>query len=823
MPTTPYTMKPQHIFFAWLLLLCLSALSLTAQTTGNLKLSGSVIDSAAKQPLSFVTVSLTTPAGDPVKSTLTDNAGKFALAGLKAGKYHLVISAVGYKKSSTPVDLGSDGGKSTNIGEIQLYTDTKNLNEVKVTGTKPIVQQKPDRIVYDMQADPESKAKSVLEMLHKVPFVTVDANNVVNVKGSTNFKVYVNGKPSGAFQANLSEILKSMPASSIVRIEVITIPSSKYDAEGSGGIINIVTNRKIGDGYRGSVNANTRVPDGGTGVGGSFTLRSGKLGVNGYGGGNLGYSPRTTSSINQQNSGDTVTSLKQNGYGSSHGRSGYGGVEISYDIDTLHLLSGSVNVNGNHDNGTAFQSSTSYNNTGISQAYDITNHNQSSGKGVDASLNYQIGSKTDKDQLVTLSYQFSGYRNHSFANLDMANEINYDIPDHQQFNTQQVAEHTLQADFAKKVGKVGLDAGVKAIFRHDQSDYQYLNLDEATNTYLLDTAYSDGFNYHQNVYGAYAMGQFSLSKWNFNLGLRAEQTHADADFMNTGTFAKQNYLNLIPFVAINHPLDGSSNINISYTQRVRRPSVYRLNPFVDRSNPNYERTGNPDLKTVPMNDLQLNYSTDNGKGLSFFTAADFIYVHDLDLPITVFDAQRNVTTSTYANIGTGGGITWVLNINYSPVKAYRISLNSNMTYLHIDGRPGVAADRLRFLNPNVFLSNNYQFAHGWNASASFEYHGPNPASLQGRINSFFTSSFSVNKELVKNKFYLSASIDNPFSQYRYQVINTSGPNFYEHSVNQNNFRAFGLTATYNFGKLKDGVKKSRKEINNDDSFGSKGN
>lgn len=816
-------MKPLYRFFFGLMILCLIAVQAMAQTAGNLKVTGAVADSAAKQPLSFVTVSLSTPAGDPVKSTLTDNAGKFVLAGLKVGKYQLIITAVGYKKSSTLVDLSGDGGKSANIGTISLNTDTKNLNEVKVTGTKPLVQQKPDRIVYDIQADPESKAKSVLEMLHKIPFVTVDANNVVNLKGTTNFKVYVNGRPSGAMQNNLTDVLKSMPASSIVRIEVITVPSSKYDAEGSGGIINIVTNKKIGDGYRGSVNVYTRLPEGGTGTGGSFTLRSGKLGVNAYGGGSYSNSPRTTFSNMQQNSGDTVTSLKQSGSGRSDGRSGYGGVEISYDIDTLHLFSGSVNVNGNHSNGSMFQTSTSYDNTGISQAYDITNHNLSTGNGLDASLNYQIGSKTDKDQLVTLSYQFTTYNSHSFANLDMADEINYDVPDHQQFNTQKVDEHTLQADFAKKIGKVNFDAGLKGIFRQDRSDYQYLNLDDATNTYLLDTAFSDGFNYHQNVYGAYAMGQFSVKKWNFNLGLRAEETHADADFMNTGTFARQNYLNLIPFVAINHPLDNSSSINITFTQRVRRPSVYRLNPFVDRSNPNFVHTGNPDLKTIPMNDLQFSYNTDNGKGFSLFTAADFIYVHNLDLPVTVFDPQTNITTSTYSNIGTGGGVTWVLNINYSPVKAYRIGLNSNVTYLHIDGRPGVAADRLRFLNPNVFLSNNYQFAKGWNASANFEYHGPNPQSLQGRIKDFFSTSFSVNKELVKNKFYVSATIDNPITQYRYNVVKTAGPNFYETSINQNNYRAFGVSATYNFGKLKDGVKKSRKEINNDDSFGSKGN
>jgi hypothetical protein len=795
--------------------LLLLTISVSAQNATGHKFSGTVVDSLTRKPLDKVTVTLSGVGITQNSSTKTD--GIFTFDGLQAATYKVVIHALGFKATEQDINLKAD----TNLGVIGLKTDIKSLKEVTVVSQRPLIQQKPGKIIYDMQADPESKAKSLLDMLHKIPFVTVDAQDNVALKGNTNFKVFINGKPSAMMDNNLKAVLRTMPASSIQRIEVITNPPAKYDAEGVGGIINIITVKNVDNGYRGNLNLSERFPDGGPNAGGGFTMKQGKFGMNVYAGAGIYNNLQTSFSNTQQSAGNNPTLLNQDGYKHNNSRNGYSGVELSYEIDSLHLLSGELSYNGYHNDGSSYQSSLLTGATGVLQGYDISNTNNGHSNGGDASINYQIGFKVDKNRLLTFSYRYAGYHNRAFSDLQLSNELNYPVADYRQPNGSNTSEHTLQADLVYPIKKVTIEAGVKAILRSDNSDFEYLQLNANTNSYASVDSLGNKFYYTQNVFSIYNSYQLSLGKWNISGGVRAEETDVNAHFLSTGTAISPDYLNIVPSLSINHPL-GAGGITLAFNQRIQRPGIYRLNPFVDRSNPNFIVTGNSKLQPNSFNDAQLSYSSGNAGKVSVFLATEYIFVHNMAVQVTTFDPETQVTTATYQNTGKGEGIQLIANLNYNVTPQYSISLNANSTCYLLSGMSGNDIIYLHRWDARGQLSNTLRVDKGWTLNASLRYSSKAPNSIQGFTNSYYNLSLGINKEIVKSKLYLAMSVNNPFTKFRNTINTINGPGFMETNINQTYFRSASISLNYNFGKLNGDVKKNKKGINNNDVSNGKG-
>ena len=778
-----------------------------AQTT--YKINGAVADSLSQKPLDKITLTLSGERFSP-KSLTTNPDGKFEFTGLQKATYKLSIHAIGYKTAELTINLKTDTG----LGTISLKEDIKSLQAVTVVSQRPLIQQKPGKIIYDMQADPESKAKSLLDMMHKLPFVTIDAQDNVSLKGSTNFKVFINGKPSAMMDNNLTAVLRTMPASSIQRIEVITNPPAKYDAEGVGGIINIITVKNVDNGYRGNLNVSEQLPNGGPNAGGGVTIKQGKFGVNVYGGAGIYDNPQTNSSNTQQSFGNNATFLDQEGYKHNNSRNGYIGTELSYEIDSLHLLSGHLSYNGYHNDGSSYQSSSLTGAAGILQAYDINNDNNGHGQGGDGSINYQIGFKAYKNRLLTFSYRYAGYRNDAFSNQQLTNEVNYPTPDYQQPNSSTTSEHTFQADLVYPVKKVIIEGGVKAILRSNSSDYQYLQLNPAAQQYDLIDSLSNQFHYTQNVFGIYNSYQFSLGKWNVSAGVRGEETIVDAHFLSSGTVVSPNYFNVVPSLSINHPA-GAGSFGLSYNQRIQRPGIYSLNPYPNKSNPNFIIIGNPRLQPSISNQGQLSYTTGNAGKVSVFLATDYIFVHNFQLMVTTFDPATQITTATYQNTGKGDGIDLIGNLNYNVSHQYSISFSSNSTRFSLSGTSGNSIVYLHRWMTMEELNNTLRLDKGWSFNASVRYNSSQPTSIQGYTNGFFNTSLGMNKEIVKG-LYFAVAVNNPFKKSRDIVNTTTGPDFLETNINQTYYRSARFSLNYNFGKLNSELKKNKKGINNND-------
>ena len=346
------------------------------------KITGFVSDSVTLKKLDFITVNLIVDKITVVKVDYTKEDGSFTFSGLKPRKYQVVVVGVGYRNKFIDADLTDSTNQLLDLKNIIISQATLGLKEVKITAAKPLVTQEVDRLSYDLQADPESKVNSVLDMMRKIPLLSVDADNTVYLKGNSDFKILINGKPSSMVERSYKEVLRSMPASSIERIEVITTPPAKYDAEGLAGIINIITNKKIDNGYSGSLNMSEKFPNGGPGFGGSVSARFGKLGMSAFGGASALNAPVTLNNTLRNTFGSEMTSLRQDGTNQSDSKNAYLGYEITYEIDTLNLLSGQFNINGSRSNGIITQNSLLQSSGEILQNYMLRNSNGGNGTGM---------------------------------------------------------------------------------------------------------------------------------------------------------------------------------------------------------------------------------------------------------------------------------------------------------------------------------------------------------------------------------------------------------------------------------------------------------
>lgn len=776
----------------------------------EITLKGTVIDSVSQKPISFATVKLLDSAGLIIKVGLSNQEGKISISCPAQPKFLLFITATGYQSKSILVKNDESDG-DMDIETILLVPKIQELREVVVTAKAPIIKQEVDRIIYNIQADPESKTKNILEIMRKMPYLSMDAEENILLKGNRNYKIFINGKSSGLMESNPKDVLRSIPASTIHRIEIITTPSSKYDAEGVSGIINIVTIKKIGTGYNGSVNLYHRLPMANSGAGVSFTTKKGKWGFSGYSGVNY-HKLLPTDYSNYQVADNFI--LLQNGQKISIARSGYIGVNISYEIDSLNLLTAQGSTNISTNSGNDFQATILTNTGATDQQYKTDNKNHTKANGIDAGINWQIGSKTNKSRLVTFSYQYLSYSTKQDNILELSDKVNFSSPNFKQYNKGTNSEHTFQMDLMQSFKSFYFEAGVKGIFRNNNSDFEYLKYNSLSNIFETDSIGTNQFLSTQNILGAYNNYRFSIKSWSFQTGFRIEQTFIKADFITNSTAVKQNYFNVIPSISINKELKNKGNLNLGFSQRIKRPGINRLNPFIDRSNPNFESTGNPKLQPVVNNDLMLGYSI--SKKVSYNIGIGYSFSSNIDLKVSMFNPVSKITTAVFENTGKASRLGIDYNLNYPVTKNLNVGLNGNLAYFWIKGFADNKPVENNMLTCYFVLSAGYHFKNDWQINSDLNVLSQNPSGLQNKSNGLVSSSFSISKNLLNNKLSFSAYVNNPFTKFRNNNSTSFGYNFEQTNSVKEYFRAFGFSINYKFGKLSEDLKKSRREIRNDD-------
>ena len=799
-------------FLFLLFFVSISFLSIAQNAPINLTVKGIAIDSVSKQPLGYVTVALQdTKTNTPVKSNLTKDDGSFELKAPAGKAYTLVLAFVGYQSKVLPI---AGANNAIDVGKIMMQASTSQLKDVVITAVKPLMTQEVDRISYNVAADPESKSVTALDMMRKVPLLTVDANDNIQLKGSGNYKILINGKESALLAKNPSDVLRSMPGTNIVKIEVITTPPAKYDAEGLAGIINIITTKNIDQGY--NIGINTRYNTAwGPGVNLNGTVKQGKFGFSGYAG-----AGRNNTTVTPYNGTETFFSnnsvLSQSGVNSYNGNYKYANGDFSYEIDSLNLLTASVDYETDKNGQISNELTQTKLNNAITQQYYQNDLANSHYQGFDASINYQLGFKKSKDQLLTFSYKYSYSPNTQITNNRFSDTINYPQSNYNQYNNAGTREHTIQLDYAQPLSKkFSIEAGAKAILRNDFSDFQSDTLNNKSNEFELDPTQTNDFTYHQNIYSLYNSYQLKLTKWTAKVGLRLEATTVGADFSSVDTTLKTNYTNLIPSISIQRSLTSTSSINFGFTERIQRPNIYELNPFVNRSNPQFITQGNPDLKPELNHVFELNYSSFSKGSINLGLSYSFSNNSIQNVSNLTGD---NVTYSTYENLGSNSSLGLNVNTNYPITTKLSLSINGQINRVWLKGVYDGSLDKNTGYVGNMFTNISYKFDDGYRIGTNTGYFSGN-VNLQGKTSYFIFNSYVFSKDLLKKSATISFVANNPWSKFWIGNSYTRTTDFYQENNNYNTYRTFAIRLSYKFGKLNSDIKKNQHGIDNDDTKG----
>lgn len=819
-----------------LIMLVVSSLVAAQNAAPTFQIKGVLLDSLTQEGEPYATIKIVkkeAPA-NALKMLVTDMKGKFQEKVPGTGNFVMTISSIG--RNTIVKDFTVKAGeKLVDFGTLYITDASNELGQVEVVAQKPLVKADIDKIEYNVQDDPDSKSNSVLEMLRKVPLVTVDGEDNIKVNGSSSFKVYVNGKPNNMMSNNPTEVLKSMPANSIKHIEVITNPGPKYDAEGVGGILNIVTVGSGLEGYTATFSGN--VSNMGAGGGLFGTVKSGKLTVSARYNYNYNDRPRSYSGGNRRTVGDITegsSDLDYDGSSKGHGNFQSGSMEASYEIDTLRLVSMSFGLWGGGNN------STSINNTlatapGTSNElyrYVSDGRSKSSWYSIDGGVDYQRMFHV-KDRMFTLSYKintspqtsdsYSTYNDmHAATDWEDFLKRLYDLNNDGSQNT---TEHTFQADYTTPIGKIHtLEAGAKYILRDNSSeDDRYERQIGTTGDYVLDEEHSSHYKHQNDILAAYMGYGLRVKKISGRLGVRYEHTKQEVKYLlGRGDNFNKNFDDVVPSASIGYKLTDMSNLRFGYNMRIYRPGIWYLNPYLDDSNPTNISQGNSHLDSEKSHSFNLSYSNFTQK-FNINLSARYSFtnnsiervteqVKDTDIPGLQNPTGKEVLYSTYQNIGKSKNASLSGYVNWNATSNTRIYANFYGNYTYMEGANGLKNDGW-----NLFAYGGAQqsLPHDWRISLNI--YGQTPwIMLQGKGSSFFDYGLSVNKSFLNKRLTLSAFASNFFKKYTSPTSSIEGVGFTQDSWNRYTRQRFGVSVSYRIGELKASVKKAARTISNDD-------
>ncbi len=786
---------------------------------GNGRITGTVMDSSSRQPVEFATVSIF-PQGStkPVDGTVTDNKGSFRIQALQIGTYRVNISFIGYRAKNRIVIIGPSS-YNVNLGRINLSSNSVALKGVTVTTQRDLIENRIDKMVFNAEKDITSQVGAATDVLRKVPQISVDVDGNVELRGSQNVRVLINGKPSTILATSLADALQSIPANQIKSIEVITNPSAKYDAEGTAGIINIILKKSTAKGVNGNINTSvgTRFENGTL----NLTARRGTFGVNAGVSGNelLPNTGYTTSTRITTDSLGRHSTLHQ--AGSTHNiRNGYNAnFGVDWDISEKDNFTSSIRYNnfGRGGNGplrqnAVFDAGLPVKVSGAQNFPDITRNSNSTSrvKGYDWNTDYKH-MFNDQGREFDASYQYSVNDNNTYYSQqqykNIKNATDSLFSGQRSSNLGRSVEQNIQLDYTEPISKTTkLEVGAKAVIRDITSNSTGDSLNRSQ--FVPDGRLTNVFDYHQKIYAGYALLTFKASKWlDVYGGLRVEHTDNKANFSAQQGINIPSYNTYIPSLTLSHTINQTQTIKASYTRRVQRPGFNTLNPFYNVSDPNTITTGNPFLAPELTQSAELTYNTFLGKGSSINVAlyyrftADDIQPYLVPFKTTTIDgsAYSNVLVSTPENIGRQKltGLNLFGSVPFT--RKFTVRANAN---LFIDDLTNISDPRQ---NSNTFDYNlNANASYNFLETLSGEFFGffNSPRrTVQGRNPSFSFYNFGIRKQLWKKKGSIALTASSPFNAYRYFNSQVNGPGFSQSTERKVPFRSIGINFNYSFGKL----------------------
>ena len=782
------------------------------------EVSGVVVDQKTKEPVEYATVALQSIKDSTiVGGGVTNSKGKFYINELKLGRYILIVDFIGFKRyTSEPFGLGREG-VAKDFGKIEMELSGENeLQEVEVQVDKPLITTAIDKKVFNAEKNITSSGGTALDVLQNVPSVEVDQDGNVGLRGNQNVTVLIDGKPSGLTGGSRQALLEQIPASSIENIEVITNPSAKYDPDGMSGIINIILKKNKLKGFNGMVS--TQVGNGRIDQTTSRFSTINKYNVNtslgyrdhrfnAYGNLTLNKRKRFSEGAVDRESAQTgsVFGLGQTSYNDGNRDSYMGKVGLDIYLTKKSTINTSATYNSRNRNGIEQINYTDYFNNNITAIRIRDNDDLHGGSSLDLNVGFtQEFNKKDQNLSIQLNQSMGSHDKDGVYEETIYDE-NYLFQsafDQQNIEDNKNSVSTIQLDYVHPVNdKLKFETGFKTIIRAIDNDFK------AYNDGVTDSLLNNRFLYNEQIHAAYGIAHYKINeKWSTQVGLRQEITNYESKLVDSDTTFPNSYNPLFPSAYLNYAFDEYSNLNLSYSRRINRPSIHSLNPFTDYSNPLLLRSGNPFLQPEYINSYELAYSKYTKKGISINPS--LYYKHTIDVITRVVRTDTAVVNRRIVkreNIGTTDtyGVEFVFSGKVQPY--WRMTVSSNFYWNKttsdledIDLNNDAIGGRLSFINNFTIKKNTDIQVISW-------YNMPRYFAL-GYIKYMGSIDFAIKHKIWDGKADISLRVSDILDTQRFAIIldyddENSNAHIYDDVIYDWESRNVFVGFTYRFGKV----------------------
>ncbi len=796
----PLSIK-HFLFFGCLIFVV--PLSLQGQTSKNGHIKGRILDSTSALPLGFATIQvIKTQDNSLVDGALSEDNGEFKID-VDFGEYYLRLDFMGYNPYSTPSFSLSKERPRIELNNIRLAPAVSTLDEVVVQAEKSSMQLSLDKKIFNVGKDLANAGGSASDILTNIPSVSVDQEGGVKLRGSDNVRILIDGKPSGLVGIKGGSGLQQLQANMVERVEIITNPSARYEAEGMAGIINIVLKKDRSQGFNGSLDVITGEPAN-FGLAANFNYRHNDLNffIN-YG---ISYRQQwIRSSLFQEVYGDTLLILQQTNRGTFTGFNNNIRGGLDYFFSEKSILTASYlyrRSQGNrllHINYLDYQNNTSNFISNIKRQQDEDE--------IEPNAEYSVNYKRSFDQKgheLIGEIKYIDY----FEKSDQAFNQRYFRPDGSEDPDQTIVQRSLndefekqwlfQLDYIKPLGKEGkFETGLRSSFRDMVNDY-VVSEKNAEGIYLPIPGLDNIFLYDENIHAAYSVLGNKTRAFSYQAGLRAEWTDVKTTLQETNEVNPRNYVNLFPSVHLTLSFPKENALQLSYSRRVRRPFYNDLTPFVTFSDSRNFFSGNPDLEPEFSNALELGHIKTFDKG-SFTAAVYYRGTKDKIDRIRRVDIDGNSVTRT-ENLLSERALGTEFTSGYTPVEWWKLDFNFNFFYAEIDGSNILPDYKANTYSWFARQTSRFSLPKKLDIQLRANYEAPQKTA-QGRRKSLYYADVSVSKDTWKDKATINLSVLDVFNTRRNRFI-SEGPNFYTEGNAQFRRRQVNLSISYRIRQAK---------------------
>ena len=776
----------------------------------SILVSGKIIETQTNLPLEYATITFFSRVENKVKSGgITDLDGNFSIP-IPQGIYDVSVEYFSFENIKK---LNINFNQDTNLGTLKMNSDLQALDAVDIIVDKTTVEIKLDKKIYNVGRDLTIRGGSVSDVLDNIPSVSVDIEGNVALRGNGNVRILINGKPSGLVGLNSTDALRQLPADAIEKVEIITSPSARYDAEGTAGILNIILRRSKILGLNGAVIINSGYPNQ-LGASGNINYRTGSVNIFN----NSGYSYREspgssgvkTEFFNTEYDEDGILIQDspntfrnefrtferiRKGFNSNTGVEWY--ITPTTSLTTAFLATKSDNSNESFNR---------------SETLDLT------GTIISESVRYDPETELDQTTQFSVNFdkQFHGNREHRLT-FDFQVENNSEDERSIIYNDGIAAERVrtiedqkrvlIQSDFTFPINdKTRLEVGYNSRFSTNNTAYSLEFAED--DSFILDTNVSNVLVYKENVNAVYTQyGSKVKDKFSFLLGLRMEATNITISQLSSNEYTNSNYIGLFPTVNLGYEFSENQNLTIGYNRRISRPRSRFLNPFPSRSSATNLFQGNPNISPSYSNGVDIGYLNTLEKitlntSLYYNHATDvFTYIsEDTGDEVVINGESVPVIRRGPINLAEDDRLGFEFTLTYRPSKKWNMNANFNLYRSAVKGNyKGLSYDSEN-LGWFVRLNNKYTLPKNIEWQTRLSYSGPTVDAINRR-EGIFSSNMAFSKDLFKEKASITLNINDLFNTQRRNLESTT-PTFYSDGYYRWRVRSYSLSFTYRFNQAK---------------------